>query len=199
MKKSVFKDYSGYSLIEMIIVIAIIAVTATMSLVSLTIINSARAKDAAIKFDSEVAELIQKNKNMTPGSSGDGKYGLMLYFDPTDDKLKMSHLSCELDSGDYVFRDDGSGYPIFDETSEISKRVDVEFDGTYTSFLPGSAVEFDRTSFRPSNPNGTGAICIMFDKQGHCISGYGKYSFKKVNGNTVSTVTIKQNGSHEVR
>ena len=54
MEKTI-KRNEGFSLIEMIIVLAIIAVVSTMSILSIGIINTAKAKDAASVFDSEVA------------------------------------------------------------------------------------------------------------------------------------------------
>ncbi|MBO4864486.1 MAG: type II secretion system protein [Eubacterium sp.] len=198
MKNTISRN-KGYSIIELVIVVAIIAITSSMAMVSVTMLNTARAKDAALKLDGEVAELIQKNKNMTPGTSDTAKYGLMLYYD-YDDQFKISLVECDHPSPTsslYQYKDDGSGHPVFNDTVNISKRVDIEYDGTYQSFCNGAS--FDRNAFKPSSPNGTGAICIMFDKQGNCISGYGKYSFKKRNGNVVSTVTIRQNGSHVVR
>ena len=41
------KSNKGYSLVELIIVIAIIVVLSAMSLVSITLINTARCKDAS--------------------------------------------------------------------------------------------------------------------------------------------------------
>ena len=58
------KNDHGYTLVEMIIVIAIIAVVAGMSLISITLIHSARAKEASVTVDSEIATLITKSKNM---------------------------------------------------------------------------------------------------------------------------------------
>jgi prepilin-type N-terminal cleavage/methylation domain-containing protein len=210
MKNTISKN-KGYSLIELIIVIAIIAVTASMSFVSITMLNTARAKDAALNFDAEVAELISKNKNMIPDmpntdpsssatKSETAKYGLMLYTDD-DGTIKFSQIDCDkyfAGSGFYKFKVGSSGGPDFTDTVSVSKRVDVTFQGTYTSFLNGS-VETRTSDFTPGAKASTGAVCIMFDSKGNCLSGYGTYKFYKSNGNVVSTVTIRQNGSHEVR
>ena len=58
------KSNQGYTLVEMIVVIAIIALVAGISVISITLIHSAKAKDAATTVDSEVATLITKSKNM---------------------------------------------------------------------------------------------------------------------------------------
>lgn len=210
MKNTISKN-KGYSLIEMIIVLAIIALTAAMSLVSVTLLNTARAKDAALNFDAEVAELISKNKNMIPDmpntdpsssepKSTTAKYGLMLYTDD-DGTIKFSQIDCDryfAGSGFYKFKDDGTGKPDFSDTVSVSKRVDVKYQGTYKSFVNGS-VETRSSDTTPGSYTGIGAVCIMFDTKGNCLSGYGTYKFLKANGNVVSTVTIRQNGSHEVR
>ena len=198
MKNTISRN-KGYSLIELIIVIAIIAVTTSMAVVSVTMLNTARAKDAALKLDGEIAELIQKNKNMSPGTTDTAKYGLMLYVG-TDDQLHISQVECDLNASNYyeTKKAPGSTYPDFIDTVDLSKRIEIEYEGTYTSFVNGATFTRD-PGFKPSTLNGTGTIDIMFDKQGNCISGYGKYSFKKRNGNVVSTVTIRQNGSHVVK
>ena len=54
----------GYTLVEMIVVIAIIAVVAGLSFISVTLIHSAKAKNASTTVDSEVSTLITKSKNM---------------------------------------------------------------------------------------------------------------------------------------
>ena len=202
MKNTITSKDKGYSLIELIIVIAIIAIVSAMSLVSMTIINSARAKDAALAFNSEVSELITKNKNMIPnvpgasgGKSETAKFGLMLYYE--DGNYKVSQVDCDLyGSGFYKYVLDGSDVKR-NETITLSKKVDVKFTGTYSSFMNGSVET--KTDFKPLNLNSNGAVCVMFDKRGHCISGYGTYEFCKRNGNPVSRVTIKQNGSIVVK
>ena len=43
------------------------------------------------------------------------------------------------------------------------------------------------------------AVCILFDKHGNCVSGYGTYFFYKKNGNEAARVIIRQNGTIEIR
>ena len=198
-----FSKNKGYSLIEMIITIAIIAILATIATVSVTIIHSARAKDSALKLDAQVAQLITKNKNMTVEMDDlsdplhpkkiNCNNGLMIYHE--DERYKISEVYVKPD-GKYLT--DASNDPILGETITLPKTVEVEFEGTYISFL--NAVSFDRSGgYHPATIGGTGPVCIVFDRRGECKSGYGTYSFKKNNGNVVSKVTIRKNGSHEVR
>ena len=72
MKKTIMKN-KGFSLVEMIIVLGIIAVMSTMALISINIIHSAKAKDAATVFDSEVATLKTKAKGMGVDLNSNGK------------------------------------------------------------------------------------------------------------------------------
>ena len=65
MRKRLKDDNAGYSLVEMIIVLAIVAVVSAMAIVSITMIHSAKAKEAAVTFDSEVSTLITKSKNLS--------------------------------------------------------------------------------------------------------------------------------------
>ena len=74
MKKRNMKKLNneGYSLIEMMIVIAIIAVFTGASLITINVMHSAKAKEAAITLDSEIAELINKSKNTACDANNDG-------------------------------------------------------------------------------------------------------------------------------
>ena len=47
----------GYSLIELVIVIAIIALLTGLSFVTVSLLGSARAKEAAVDFDSQISDL----------------------------------------------------------------------------------------------------------------------------------------------
>lgn len=214
MKKTISRKDKGYSLVELVVVLAIIVILAAMALVSVTIIHSARAKDAALQLDSNVAELIQKNKNMSPDATKDCKYGIVIFkedrtSDPDYGKYKIGNVVTirtssnwykytKLDSGVYSEISDVNDIYFTDDPIVIPSSVDITFEGVSTSFKNG-ATDTKSAGFNPSILNGTGAICIMFDKRGNCISGYGEYKFYKKNGNQVSRVVINRNGSHEVK
>lgn len=197
------KSNKGYSLVELIIVIAIIVVLSAMSLVSITLINTARCKDASTKFGDEVIALRKKSMDMTPGYSSGGvdytKYGLVLYKE--SDNFKIAPADCGLKNNPLPGMT-GKKYYAYElnesEAIVMSSRVDVKFKGTYTPIF-ASTTEETRNGSRPGTKNSTGAIGIMFDKHGNCISGYGEYLFYKKNGNQVARVIVKPNGSVEIR
>lgn len=182
------KNNKGYSLVEMIIVLAIIAIAAGMSLLSVTVINSARAKEASITFDSEVASLITKCKNMSPNDGTNEQYAIIIYTD-TNGNAKLIPSLYDSDNNLYDY----------DTSNEIklSTRVRVAFSGT--TYTAGNNSTKD-TAFNSETTIGAlsgNPVYIRFDKKGRCLSGFGKYTFYKKNGNRVATVTIRQNGSHE--
>ena len=88
--KKGLKDNGGFSLTELIIVIAIILVMTAASFVTLTIMHSARAKEAASSFENAIAEVINLSKNNGVDKDANGsidsaeeKYtiGLRIYKD----------------------------------------------------------------------------------------------------------------------
>lgn len=210
----------GYSLVEMIIVLAIVIILAGLSLVSMTLVNTARAKDASNKFGSEVSNIRKKAIEMKPGKTdndpyydpakaADYRYGLVLHED--DGKFQTDQVIVEKkSSGEYVFRDynhasDGShawpayasdGSPVR-ENVQYSSRVEVKFTGKYYSFSDGFLWSTDK--HKPGSLASEEGICILFDKHGNCLSGYGEYRFYKRNSNQVARVIIRQNGSIEIR
>ena len=95
------KKNKGYSLVEMIIVLAIVVILAGLALVSLTLVNTARAKDASNKFSSEVNQVRKKAIEMKPAKGSDPyfdetkdyRYGLVLYLD--DGKYQTDQVVVE--------------------------------------------------------------------------------------------------------
>jgi len=196
----------GYSFVELLIVMALVAILAGMALVSLTLINTARAKQASTVFGDEVNALRKKAMNMvsddngTPNDTSDDiKYGMVLYYD-TDNRFKAVEVPCELNSVGsnhfYQYNLSNIGDPVI-----LSSRVEVKFSGIYTSFNDGSTPNGTSpvSDYVPTALNSPGSVCIIFDKKGNCTSGYGEYDFYKKNGNRVARVFVKQNGSIEIR
>jgi len=213
MKKSVNKNNKGYSLVELVIVIAIIAILAAMALVSVTIIHSARAKDSALKLDSMVAEVITKSKNMNPnetdpnGNKYDG-YAIAVYKNNSKDKfiiapLYYSEAGGIAGSGHYspIYNIDNPSSNGCKETIiQVPSSVSVTFKGTTLTNSDPQVANTDYASDDTAPKSGGNEwVFIRFDKKGNCISGYGEYKFYKRNGNVVSRVIIRQNGSHEVK
>jgi prepilin-type N-terminal cleavage/methylation domain-containing protein len=200
MKRSGAKRDKGYSLVEMIIVLAIIAVVSGMSMLSITMIHSAKVKNASITFNSEVSTLITKSKNMNPvynGPSGaqtfDG-FALKVYKKSSD-----TNYYCNL--GYYNEDDTGKrDYFMFEENEvSLSKYAEIKFTGDlYDS--NGAKSTVSQMVIGSSDGSGGSAqdvVYIVFDKRGVCLEGYGEYAFcKKRGGNQVARVVIRQNGSH---
>jgi prepilin-type N-terminal cleavage/methylation domain-containing protein len=191
MKKTIMKN-KGFSLVEMIIVLGIIAVMSTMALISINIIHSAKAKDAATVFDSEVATLKTKAKGMGVDLNSNGK------IDDTEKDL----LYCIkiYKSGDEYYLCTGyttaaAVYASFNSTAtansgkgrNLSSYVKIRYTG---KLIDGTSV----TDYDPAN--GTQAIYIVFNKRGECVYGAGEYEFQKSNGKTVARKYIRANGSH---
>ena len=211
------KKNKGYSLVEMIIVLAIVLILAGLALVSLTLVNTARAKDASNKFSSEVNQVRKKAIDMVPSKGNDPyfdetkdyRYGLVLYVE--NGKYQTDQVVVEKNSsGKYVYKDNASGtgishaYPAYDtsgnpvrENVKYSSRVEVRFTGKNTSFLNGNSNDMDDEKAGATNTEK--AVCIVFDRHGNCVAGAGVYSFYKKNSNRVARVIVRQNGSIEVR
>lgn len=213
MKKSTSKNNTGYSLVELVIVLAIIVILAAMALVSVTIIHSARAKDSALKLDAEIAECITKCKNMKPnvddpnGNPYDG-YAIAIYKNNAKDKFIVapvyySEAGGISGSGHYspiYSLDDPSLNGCKDSIIQIPSSVSMTFKGTSITNSDPQVVNTNYTTDDTApKSGGNDWVYIRFDKKGNCISGYGEYKFYKKNGNVVSRVIIRQNGSHEVK
>lgn len=197
------KNNKGYSLVETLIVIAIIVILAAMALVSITIINSARAKDAAINTGEEINTLKQKCMNMTPDDlDSNGKpvgnydgWALAMYR-TSEDKVAIcltKHVSATA--------------PDTNLSTVLDTYVPVEYNATatYGTVNTDDNLENSENNIVFSNrvdvidPSGssvsTTPIYISFGKRGNCISGSGEYHFHKANGNQVARVRINDDGS----
>lgn len=210
------KKNKGYSLVELLIVIAIIVILAGVSLISLTLVNTARAKDASNKFGSEVSQVRKKCMDMKPSKGNipkydddkDYRYGLVLYL--KDGKFQTDQVIVTKDSstGNYVYNDKSNGiknsYPAYDasgnpqrENVQYSSRVEVKFTGQHSSFRNGSNVQMNKAAAGAITTDE--AVCITFDRHGNCLSGDGEYLFFKKDSTQVARVIIRQNGNIEVR
>ena len=199
------KRDKGYTLIEMIIVIAIIAVVAGMALISVTLIHSARAKEAATTVDSQVATLITQSKNMQSDRAGwvyaariyaddNGAYYFQRgYYKPTDGKTEAEYDFTNTDK-----ENDGKG-------TALSSYVVVRFYGQETTVKGGFKEVSGTQSKKPSSEDGDEVkdmnsgqgLFIRFDKDGTCAEGVGDIRFYKRNGNIVAHEYIRRNGSHQ--
>lgn len=179
----------GYSLVELIIVIGIIVVMTGVATVTVTLINSAKAKEASVTFSSELSDLQTKSKgqivSLTDAATGvtdtypDYTFAIRLYKDGS---------KCYIQKG---YCDDTGAFTAFTDNNansgkgtSLSSRITIK----YTDTVTGNQIEIDDSG---------NEMVISFDKNGRCISGSGVYDFYKKNGNLVDTVSIKKNGSYQ--
>ncbi len=187
-------ENQGYTLVELIIVIAIIAVLTGLATLTVGTINSARAQEAAITFESEIATVHGKAKGKAIDADCDGNiseaeqknynYGLRIY--ESGDRLYVQQVVIK--DGVYLSVD------VFEEANNAH-------DGKGTR-LPANVYcvfksEADGNTYNIGDGNGTVASVIIFSRNGKCEKGYGTYEFYKNNGNLISKVTINKNGSYD--
>ncbi len=180
MKKNSYNQNKAYSLVEMIIVIAIIGVISVMAMVTVSIIRSARAKDAAIRFDNEVGTLISKAKYIKANPS-----------DPTKDMFHAIKL--EKDGSKY--------YVIYGLAQKDGSDFEEDTSESKISLSPYCEVKYS-----PEESGGYGTevdadgIVIVYNKSGLCLNGAGKYAFYKSRTDDVmANDFVRKNGSHQSR
>ena len=196
------KNNRGYSLVEMIICIAIIAVVATIALISISLIHSARAKEAAVTVDEEIATLITKSKNMKCDKEGEGwQYAARIYYNTDDNKYYFQKGYYNTVNHKYTFTNtdpDGEG-----KGTSLSSYVDINFVGRRDVISNSSFDTSSTQDISSDNPllvkNVTWGVPIRFNKDGSCATGYGEFAFLKKNGNVVATDYIRKNGSHQTK
>ncbi|MBO5426101.1 MAG: prepilin-type N-terminal cleavage/methylation domain-containing protein [Lachnospiraceae bacterium] len=182
----------GYTLVEMIITMAIIVVLSGLALVTISMINSAKAREASVKLTSELSDMYTKSKNqmvvIKDNATGDNvkypkySYCMMLYYSGNNCYIKKGYYNPEGtdEATKYIFVDsenvnDGKG-------TSLSSRVTIKYtDKTGSTFT----IEDDEK------------VYILFDRTGRCIEGVGEYSFYKKNGNVIANVQLKTNGSYQ--
>ncbi len=199
------KRSQGYTLVEMIVVIAIIAVVAGLSLISITLIHSAKAKNASTTVDSEVSTLITKSKNMSSDRAG-WQYAARIYADEKGAYyFQKGYYNPKTKSYDFKDTDtEGEGKGTSLSSYVVIKYTgscpNVAFDnatmkGTEDITLTVSDHEIKNLCTALGNPGG--GLFIRFAKDGSCESGVGDIRFYKRNGNIVAHEYIRANGSHQ--
>ncbi len=195
MKRRMKKlDNMGYTLIEMIIVIAIIAVLTGAATLTVNTINSARAKEAAITFESEVATVHGKAKGKACDSDCDGaisdtelkqdNYGLRVYED--DSRLYVQHVIVR--NGVYV--------PVtaFEKANNAHNGKGTRLPANvYCEYVP---LDASLASYRIGDGSGSDDSVIIFTRSGRCDGGAGTYNFYRTSGDQIAQVTINPNGSY---
>ncbi len=184
MKRRFMKNNKGYSLVEMIICIAIIAILSGIALVTVSMINSAKAKEAAVSFDSVISDTIVKSKGQLCVVGG--------VEQPT--YKRCMHLYLDNASGRYYVK---TGY--YDPATDTYEFVDSENknEGKGTNLSSKVEIKYEDLDGNKSTVDSAG-VYIVFNKNGTCSEGTGLYEFYKKNGNLVDELKIKANGSHEL-
>lgn len=189
MKRNSVTSNKGYSFVETVIVIAIIIVLSAMALATVTIINSARTKDAAVSFGEEISTLKLKCMNMTP-SSGYDTYAISLYKD-SDGKFNCCLV-------EYNFTTSVINY-ISDENIKFTSSARVELDVGSSGSVYKNGTGYTSGTVSVGNQHG-GEVLIWFNKNGTCKSGYSDSSgqgfvfYRGNDTNPTAKVLIKQNG-----
>ncbi len=193
IKKSI-KDNSGFSLTELIIVLAIILIMTVASFVTITIMHSAKAKEAASSFENALTEVISlsKNNGVDKNSNGvidvdEGKYsiGLRIYKDGR--KYYLQKCICEKNAtGEYTY----VSLPTSD--AYISSLNESSGKGVcLSSYVKINYYDID------GNDKSADSYVIAFNKKGECVLGFGRYEFLKASTNSkIVSVSVNKNGSY---
>lgn len=200
--RRIMKDNKGYSLVEMIIVIAIIAVLSGAAMVTISLINSAKAKEAAVSIESEIAALVARSKSQIPkfddGSGvvepqNDYYFAIAIYQNADDNKFYIANGYYKVNNlGKKVFATTGINNANSGKGVSISSKVSIDY-------IPGSknSGAMGADDIFPFNAKGDNKWVIVYDKSGRCICGVGTYEINKASDNlTVDEICINANGSH---
>lgn len=198
-KRKRHQDNKGYSLIELVITMAIIVVLTGVAVVTMSMIGSARAKEAAVNFDSELADLVSRSKSQ-----------VCLIDNVSHPELNFC-LKIYKSDGKYYAK---KGYYNSKATSDLTvvmKPGDV-FDSKYKYyFVEGENGNNDlgtgfssKVKITYTGDSGTeneideNGVYIVYSRSGRCIDGAGRYDFyKKSNDGQVAYIQINKNGSHQ--
>lgn len=193
-KRRFMKENKGYSLVEMIIVMAIIVIMTGAAMVTITIMHSAKAKEASITLETALSDVQQSAKGKMCVVSGtqepDYRYALVVYQTGGKYYVKKGYYigngSDVNDHNNYVFVDAENANSGKGEC--FSAYVDVKY-------VNPSGIEQDIGSIDSND-----GVYIIYDKQGMCIQGDGQYKFYKNKKDVlISTVELNKNGSHTLR
>ncbi len=191
--KKHFLDNKGYSLVELIIVIGIIVVMTAIATVTVTLINSAKAKEAAVTFTSELSDTHTKSKNQmvvivdeATGVTNEQptyNYCLKVYNDGSKCYLQKGFYNPVTDV--FILAPDN---PNDGKGTSLSSKIQIKYQATGGT---------EKTLATANSSTTLSEVLIVFDRNGRCIEGDGTYNFYKKNGNLVSTVDLMKNGSFQ--
>lgn len=178
----------GYSLVELIICIAVIAILTGVAFVTVTLLHSAKAKEASVTFTSELSDTSIKAKNQVVTIEADDgskvkypkySYCIKLYTDGDRYYIQKGYYNPDAsdEATKYIFSD--SDNPNDGKGISLSAKVTI----TYT---PEGGTEADLDK-----------VHIVYDRRGRCIEGSGMYSFYKNGDALIADVKINKNGSYQ--
>ena len=182
----------GYSLVEMIICIAIIAIMTGVAVVTVSLINSAKAREASVTFTSELSDMYTKSKNQMVVIS-DVKYPkynhcLYLHSDGTRTYIKKGYYNP-------AGTDEATKY--------IYTGVDTPNSGKGVSITSSVTIKYKDSAGVEKSITGTDSgtslkgVYIIYDRNGRCIEGSGLYTFCKDEDVVIAEVGLKKNGSYQ--
>lgn len=200
IKKDKLND-KGYSLIELVIVIAIIALLTGISFVTVSMLGSARAREASIDFESQISQLAQTSKSKVIEFNGKDNayanfcYCLKLYKQDNKYYVKKGYYNPDAPSnGEQIIE-------ATDEPSKTKKYIFVEGenanDDKGTGFSSKVLIKYEAPGDTEKEITDKG-VYIVYNRSGRCIVGDGVYHFyKKSNGANIANVSVNKNGSHQ--
>ena len=195
-KRRFMKKNEGYSLIEMIIVIAIIAILSAAAMVTISIMHSAKAKEASSTLEDSLSELQSnaKGKMCVTGT----------VTDPTN-KVNQKDYRFALaiykqDRKYYIIKGYYMGTGDMDSASNYwfpaDENVGAGKGTSLSSYVTVRYFDSDGTE-KVIGDLDTAAVYIVYDKQGMCIHGTGKYQFARtLKQSPFAVMTLNKNGSH---
>lgn len=190
-KRKFVENNKGYSLIELIIVIAITALLTVAAYVTLSIMHSAKAKEASTTFESELNELSNKARGQMCVVSNvekpTYKFCIQIYSINGKEYIRQGYYK-----GAGLAFDNNNSY-VFIDSENVGNGKGISM----SSYVDVSYTPVGGTEKSIGETGGVDSVYIVFDKNGNCINGYGEFSFRRKNGNMIATVTLNKNGSHQ--
>ncbi len=185
MKKKMDNN-DGYTLVELIIVLAIIVILTTAAFVTMSVMHTAKVKEAASTFDAEITDLIARTRNQDvyQDTNNNGK------MDPGEElpgykyELGISYDGQKYYINNWYLLPGGTHSQAATKSKSMSAYVRMQYS------------DFDGIYVDVNVPDGH---MIRFDKSGACVDGAGVYKFLKKDGSVIATVTINKNGSHQIK
>ena len=190
-KRRFMKRNEGYSLTELIIVLAIIGVLTGAAMVTISIIHSAKAKEASSTMEDALSELEANAKGRMGVVGGveqpDYQFALAIYKSGSRYYLKKGYYK-----GNGLAKNDASNYEFVASENGGGGKGTSFSSFIQITYVDSAGVERDITGL-DDNP-----VFIIYDKKGMCVLGDGKYKFYRKNStsSTLGILTLNKNGSH---